>query len=113
MAKGAGEVEFPRPNPEALEQLFHGIRIAAPDLKTLHIDNANPGVIARYPNESRQIAKSIIHYHTSGDVAALGVESVDPIVMKKNNLKASADEVFECHKPFKPGWFAERDKRTS
>jgi len=96
MAKGAGEVEFPRPNPEALQQLFHGIRIAAPNLKTLHIDNANPGVIARYPNESRRIAKSIIHYHTSGDVAALGVESVDPIVMKKNNLKASADEAFNA-----------------
>jgi radical SAM superfamily enzyme with C-terminal helix-hairpin-helix motif len=96
MAKGAGEVEFPQPNPEALERLFHGIRIAAPDLNTLHIDNANPGVIARYPNESRRIAKSIIHYHTSGDVAALGVESVDPIVMKKNNLKASADEAFNA-----------------
>jgi radical SAM superfamily enzyme with C-terminal helix-hairpin-helix motif len=96
LAKGAGEVEFPQPNPEALERLFHGIRNAAPDLKTLHIDNANPGVIARYPTESRQIAKSIIHYHTSGDVAALGVESVDPIVIKKNNLKASADEVFDA-----------------
>ena len=60
MAKGAGEVEFPQPNPEALEQLFHGIRTAAPDLKTLHIDNANPGVIARYPEECRRIAKSII-----------------------------------------------------
>jgi len=96
MAKGAGEVEFPQPNPEALEQLFQGIRRAAPDLKTLHIDNANPGVIAQYPNESRRIAKSIIRYHTSGDIAALGVESVDPIVMKKNNLKASADEVFDA-----------------
>jgi len=96
LAKGAGELEFPRPNPEALERLFHGIRIAAPNLKTLHVDNANPGVIARYPNESRRIAKSIIHYHTSGDVAALGVESLDPIVMKKNNLKASADEAFNA-----------------
>jgi radical SAM superfamily enzyme with C-terminal helix-hairpin-helix motif len=98
MAKGAGEVEFPKPNPAALERLFHGIRIAAPDIKTLHIDNANPGVISRYPNESRLIAKSIIHYHTSGDVAALGVESVDPIVMKKNNLKVSADEAFNAIK---------------
>lgn len=93
-AKGAGEQEFPEPNPQALEQLFHGIRTVAPDLKTLHIDNANPGVIARYPEECRRIAKSIIRYHTAGDVAALGVESVDPVVIKKNNLKASAEEVF-------------------
>ncbi|HUT00286.1 MAG TPA: radical SAM protein [Candidatus Thermoplasmatota archaeon] len=98
MAKGAGEVEFPIPNPMALERLFHGIRLAAPNLKTLHIDNANPGVIARYPDECRQIAKSIIRYHTAGDIAAFGVESVDPVVIKKNNLKASAEEVLDAVK---------------
>ena len=90
------EQSVPQPNPAALERLFHGIRTAAPDLKTLHIDNANPGVIARYPEESRRIAKSIIKYHTPGDVAAFGVESVDPVVIKKNNLKASAEEAFDA-----------------
>jgi radical SAM superfamily enzyme with C-terminal helix-hairpin-helix motif len=94
MAHHAEEQEFPRPNPEALRQLFQGIRQVAPELKTLHIDNANPGVIARYPKECRQIAQTIIQYHTAGDVAALGVESVDPVVIKKNNLKASAEEVY-------------------
>jgi len=98
MAKGAGEVEFPQPNPDALERLFKGIRTVAPDLKTLHIDNANPGVLARYPKESSRIAKSIIQYHTSGDVAALGVESADPVVIQKNNLKASADEAYAAVK---------------
>ncbi len=96
MAKDAGNEEFPRPNPEALEHLFKGIRAAAPDLMTLHIDNANPGIIARYPEESTRIAKSIIQYHTAGDVAAFGVESVDPVVIKKNNLKATAEEVFDA-----------------
>lgn len=96
MADGAGEREFPKPNPQELERLFRGIRIVAPDLKTLHIDNANPGIIARYPEECRKITKSIIRYHTAGDVAAFGVESVDPVVIKKNNLKASAEEVFEA-----------------
>jgi len=98
MAKGAGELEFPQPNPKALEQLFQGIRFAAPELKTLHIDNANPGVIARFPDECRRIAKSIVKYHTAGDVAALGVESVDPVVINKNNLKASAEEVLDAVK---------------
>ena len=93
LARGAGEQEFTEPNPEALETLFHGIRQVAPALETLHIDNANPGVIARYPEECRNIAKSIIQYHTSGDVAALGVESVDPVVITRNNLKATAEEV--------------------
>ncbi len=98
MAKGAGTLEFPQPNPKALEQLFQGIRFAAPDLKTLHVDNANPGVIARFPDECRRIAKSIVKYHTAGDVAALGVESVDPVVINKNNLKASAEEVLDAVK---------------
>lgn len=98
MSKGAGKTEFPKPNPDALEELFKGIRTVAPDLKTLHIDNANPGVIARYPDECRKIAKTIVRYHTSGDVAAFGVESVDPVVIKKNNLKASADEVLSAVK---------------
>ena len=96
MAKHAGEKEFPVPNPDALEKLFKNIRQVAPDLKTLHIDNANPGIIARYPDECRRIAKTIVKYHTSGDVAAFGVESVDPVIIKKNNLKASADEVLSA-----------------
>ena len=92
MSKDAGKIEFPKPNPTALEKLFKNIKTIAPKLKTLHIDNANPGVIARYPKECKEIAKTIIKYHTSGDVAAFGLESVDPVVIKKNNLKAYADE---------------------
>ncbi len=88
----AGKIEFPRPKPEALEELFSKIRKIAPELKTLHIDNANPGVIARYPKEAEKIAKTIIKYHTPGDVAAMGVESADPVVIKQNNLKATPEE---------------------
>jgi radical SAM superfamily enzyme with C-terminal helix-hairpin-helix motif len=98
MAKDSGKQEFPRPNPNALEKLFKGIRKVAPDLNTLHVDNANPGILARFPDECRKIAKTIVKYHTSGDVAALGVESVDPNVMKKNNLKASSEEVLDAIK---------------
>ena len=93
MSKGADEQEFQEPNPDAIEKFFKGIRAVAPNLNTLHIDNANPGVIAQYPKECKRIAKSIVKYHTSGDVAAFGVESVDPMVFKKNNLKASPSEV--------------------
>jgi radical SAM superfamily enzyme with C-terminal helix-hairpin-helix motif len=98
MAKDAEKNEFPKPNPDALEQLFKGIRNIAPNIKTLHIDNANPGILARYPSECRQISKTIIKYHTPGDVAALGVESTDPIVIKKNNLKATPEEVLDAVK---------------
>ncbi len=98
MAKNAGKTEFPQPNADALEKLFKGIRIVAPDLKTLHIDNANPGILARFPDECKKIAKTIIKYHTPGDVAAFGVESVDPQVILKNNLKASSEEVLSAIK---------------
>ena len=94
----AGKIEFPRPNPEALEELFSKIRKVTPKLKTLHIDNANPGVIARYPKEAEEIAKTIVKYHTPGDVAAMGIESVDPVVIKNNNLKATPEESLKAIK---------------
>lgn len=98
MAKDSGKTEFPKPNKDALENLFRGIRNAAPNLKTLHVDNANPGILARYPIESESIAKTIIKYHTPGDVAAFGLESVDPTVIKQNNLKASSEEALKAIK---------------
>lgn len=86
------------PDPGALEKLYSGIRKVAPALKVLHMDNANPVTIAKYPEESRKIAEIIVKYHTSGDVAALGMESADPDVISENDLKAAPDEVFEAIK---------------
>ncbi len=86
------------PNPEAIEELYSGIRNAAPALLVLHMDNANPATLARFPEESLEIAKIIVKYHTSGDVAALGMESADPDVIEANDLKASPDEVFDAVK---------------
>ncbi len=96
-SKGLNEgEEWPRPNPAIIEKLFYGIRQVAPSLKTLHIDNANPGTIARYPEESRRALKAIVKYHTPGDVAALGIETADPKVVKANNLKVYPDEALEA-----------------
>ncbi|MFW9843156.1 MAG: radical SAM protein [Candidatus Thorarchaeota archaeon] len=91
-----GEYEFPTPNVDAIEELFSKIRRVAPDLDVLHIDNVNPGTIARHPEESRKIAKTIMKYHTPGDVAAFGVESTDPEVVRRNNLKGDVDEMIEA-----------------
>lgn len=88
----------PKPNPEAIERLYRGIRNSAPELSVLHMDNANPITLAAYPEESEQILKTIIKYHTSGDVAAFGMESADRAVIKANSLKATPDEVFEVIK---------------
>ncbi len=94
MSKGDGE--FPPPNVEAVERLYSGIRRAAPDLKVLHLDNMNPGTIARHPEASRQALRAVVKYHTSGDVAAFGIESADPHVIKLNDLKAQPEEVLEA-----------------
>ncbi|MHA1771307.1 MAG: radical SAM protein [Candidatus Thorarchaeota archaeon] len=87
-----GEEEFPVPVPASIEELFSKIRRVAPNLQVLHIDNVNPGTIAHHPDESRQVAKSIIKYHTTGDVAAFGLESLDPEVIRRNNLKVNTEE---------------------
>ncbi|WP_297476163.1 radical SAM protein [Thermococcus sp.] len=94
MAKPNGRV--PVPNPEAIEKLFAGMRSVVPDVKTLHVDNANPAVIANYPEESMRIAKALIKYGTPGNVVAFGLESADPKVAKLNNLNATAEETYEA-----------------
>ncbi len=88
--------EYPAPVPGRIEELFSSVRVAAPGLLTLHIDNVNPGTIARHPEESRAALDAIVAHHTPGDVAAFGMETADPDVIKKNNLKASPAQVMEA-----------------
>ena len=96
LAYGAGPGEYPAPEPEKIEALFSGICTAAPDLRTLHIDNTNPETIARHEEPAREALRAIIRHHTSGDVAAFGMETADPAVVAANNLKAGADDVFRA-----------------
>ncbi|MFP3296554.1 MAG: radical SAM protein, partial [Vulcanisaeta sp.] len=94
MAHDTGKLEYPRPNPGAIERLLVGIRNAAPGLETLHIDNVNPGTIYHWPRESVDVTKILMKYHTPGDVAAMGIETADPRVVKLNNLKVMPDETY-------------------
>lgn len=83
---------FPRPRPESLARLYEGIRAAAPDLELLHLDNINPGLIATFPAEAREVTRIICEHNTAGDTAAMGLESVDETVIAANDLKCSPDE---------------------
>ncbi len=87
---------YPVPRPERIGELFEEIRAAAPCLETLHIDNINPGTIARHEDAARSAVREIIRYHTPGDVAAFGMETADPAVVAANNLKAGADDVLRA-----------------
>ncbi|MGC9435780.1 MAG: radical SAM protein [Methanomicrobiales archaeon] len=91
LAYGTGRKPFPRPRPDALEALFSAVREAAPGLRVLHIDNVNPGTIARHEEASREALEVIVAGHTPGDVAAMGVETADPAVVAANNLKVDPD----------------------
>jgi radical SAM superfamily enzyme with C-terminal helix-hairpin-helix motif len=92
MAEGVGKTETPKPNTGALRRLLEGVRHAAPDLRVLHLDNANPAVVATHPEESRKATELFVKHCTSGNVLAFGLESADPSVKDANNLNASAEQ---------------------
>ncbi|MDO5845378.1 MAG: radical SAM protein [Methanocorpusculum sp.] len=96
LAFGVTGGEFPKPDADKLRGLFAGIRVAAPELRTLHIDNVNPGTIAHHEEAARAALAEIVAGHTAGDIAAFGIESADPAVIAANNLKGSPDEIFRA-----------------
>lgn len=95
-AKGIGKKEIPEPQPREIEGLFRGIWERCPEIRVLHLDNANPAVIANYPEESREILRILVECTTSGNVLALGMESADPEVIEENNLNATPEEVMKA-----------------
>ncbi|MFT4950365.1 MAG: radical SAM superfamily enzyme with C-terminal helix-hairpin-helix motif, partial [Natronomonas sp.] len=84
------------PNPDALRELYGGIREVAPGLKTLHLDNMNPITVVEWPEKAREGIRVIAEHNTPGDTAAFGLESADPVVQEQNQLNVTADECFEA-----------------
>ena len=84
------------PNPDALRELYTGIREVAPDLETLHLDNMNPITVVEWPETAREGIRIIAEHNTPGDTAAFGVESADPAVQSDNNLNVTAKEAIEA-----------------
>ncbi|MBM4355405.1 MAG: radical SAM protein, partial [Deltaproteobacteria bacterium] len=89
----AGE---PIPAPVEVERLYRAIRRAAPELRTLHLDNVNPGFVSAFPDQCVEIAGTIASLNTPGDVAALGLESADSAVLAANSLKATPRQTLEA-----------------
>ena len=85
--------EYPKPDPEFMKAFHRAIWNECPKIKTLHLDNVNPKTIAEYPEESREIIKTIVCYQTPGNVAAFGMESADERVIERNSLLAHPEEV--------------------
>ena len=88
---------FPRPQPQPIISLFHELqkRKESGKISMLNIDNANPGSIYYYKNEASTIIDVLAQSVTAGDTLALGVESFDPAVIKKNSLKLQKDQLLD------------------
>lgn len=85
-------------NLKALEKLYSGIRMADPELNVLHLDNINPGPVARSPDWGRKALQIITDHNTPGDVAALGLESADPEVLAANNIDTDVELTYKAIK---------------
>lgn len=96
-AEGIGDTDRPKPNVMALKQLFNGIS-KLPGIKVLHTDNADPSIIASYPDEAENILQTIANTCTSGNLLSLGIETADQEVADINNLNSRADEVMAAIK---------------
>ena len=94
-AKGIGDSETPTPNPKKVGELLTGIRAMVPKLKVLHLDNANPAVMAEHIQETKAILKIIVENCTGGNVLSFGLESADPKVIRANNLNTTVEQVEE------------------
>ncbi len=93
-AYGVGERDIVEPNVNAIEKLFKGLNEI--EHEVLHVDNANPVVIANYPEKSEKITEILVRYTTPGNVVSFGMESADSEVIKKNNLNANPDDVMDA-----------------
>ena len=69
-------------------------QISKLDLKTLHIDNANPQKIIT--QEGIKLTKDIVTYCTEGNIAALGIESFDEKVVKANCLNSDPETTLKA-----------------
>jgi radical SAM superfamily enzyme with C-terminal helix-hairpin-helix motif len=70
--------------------LLKSIR-SIPEVDILHIDNVNPAKVTT--KEGIEITKALVKYGSDGNVAAFGVESFDPEVIRSNNLNSSPETV--------------------
>jgi len=68
-------------------EMLKNIRKECPKIEVLQIDNVNPNSVAASGGE--EITKAVVEYCTSGNIAAFGVESFDPAVVKANLLNTA------------------------
>ncbi|MFA6461935.1 MAG: radical SAM protein [Candidatus Woesearchaeota archaeon] len=77
-------------------EMLKEIRESCPEIEVLHIDNVNPNSVIS--KEGEEITKAIVEYCTSGNIAALGIESFDPEVVKANLMNTTPETALKAIK---------------
>ncbi len=74
-------------------EMLKRIREQCPAVEMLQIDNVNPNSVVMPPRGDfpggEEITKAIVKYCTAGNIAAFGIESFDPAVVKANLLNTA------------------------
>ena len=91
-AEGVEELEYPIPNPSPILNILSELRNNE-RLDVLHVDNANPSIIAENLEASSEITKGLVKYLSDGAVLSFGLESADPKVHEKNWLNCNTDQL--------------------
>ena len=76
----------------SIKELLTEIWKQCPEIKVLHIDNANPLMVTKEKSEL------IAQYCTPGNVAAFGVESFDQKVIEENCLNSTPEMAYKAIK---------------
>tara|TARA_Y100000748_G_scaffold97412_1_gene81166 strand:- start:164 stop:2041 length:1878 start_codon:yes stop_codon:yes gene_type:complete len=91
-AEGVEDLEYPIPNPDPIIRVLSEIR-EDDRLDVLHVDNANPSIIAENIEQSTEITKAMVEYLSDGSVLSFGLESADPSVHEENWLNCDTDQL--------------------
>jgi len=91
-AEGVKDLEYPIPNPDPIGRVLSELR-ENKGLDILHVDNANPSIIAENLEVSKEITKDMVTYLSDGAVLSFGLESADPSVHEINWLNCDAKQL--------------------
>ena len=91
-AEGVEELEYPIPNPDPIARVLHGAR-DDDRLEILHVDNANPSIVAESIEPSTEITRTLVDTLSDGAVLSFGLESADPEVHEQNWLNCDPEQL--------------------
>ncbi|MEE2624989.1 MAG: radical SAM protein [Candidatus Thermoplasmatota archaeon] len=91
-ADGVEDLEYPIPQPDPIARILHGLR-EDDRLEVLHVDNANPSIVAENIEPSTEITKTLVETLSDGAVLSFGLESADPSVHEQNWLNCNPEQL--------------------